>query len=94
MASSTSCDADETTPWTFPLSALAATTDGNTGSASDTDFDRNEALFIGTGAANTGIVGTFAYSGVDGSVITGDYVTAFQTAQGDCDLEGNALVSS
>jgi hypothetical protein len=61
------------------------TVDAN--STADNDFDTNEAL-----VSDFDSEGYVVYSGADGSVITASYVAAFNTAQGDCDLEGIAQV--
>lgn len=77
------------------LTPIGPTTTDNTLSATDTDFDRNEALFVAGGTANnSSITGSFTYNGTDGSVITGDFIGAFITAHGGCDLAGNAVVST
>ncbi len=77
------------------LTPIAPTADDDTLSATDTDFDRNEALSLaGRTARSSSLTGSFTYSSVDGSVITGNFIAAFISAQGACDLSGNAVISS
>lgn len=77
------------------LTPLEPTTTNNTLSATDTDFDRGEALFVTAGPAqNSSITGSFAYRGAHRSVITGNFIGAFITEHGDCDLAGTAVVSA
>lgn len=59
-------------------------------SGADDDFDINEALDTGGGVEGAG---DFVFSSTTGAVITGNYMVAFNTTQGDCVLVGQTTTT-
>ena len=71
---------------------LTATGDGSTGTAADNDFDAGDSIDVSTLFQQSS--GTFVYSATGGAVISGSFLVANTTVQGDCVLVGTANTAS